>query len=234
MAINERNTVFFLFLEMKYCYRIKKSASGMIRIPKIIHLDSIQFRCKTTYRFLLEWLLWTLSTPAPRQSWIILPELLQRVIFCRSRKGINAVKFPPQLSPQCVDIIKAFGCWFWSLQESFGEGKAMFWCEGSLDGGEQHLRGLPFSLEGSLLHYQFLTVSDLCIFQNPHTDAGRFYKLSPCLRKQARLFWEPPKTKSDISALGEESYCDSGLRPRYPKTTRTCFMYVARQSVFDP
>lgn len=35
---------------------MKKSASGMIRIPKMIHLDSIQFRCEATYRFLLEWL----------------------------------------------------------------------------------------------------------------------------------------------------------------------------------
>jgi hypothetical protein len=27
------------------------------------------------------------------------------------RKGISAVKFPPQLSPQCVDIIKAMTKW---------------------------------------------------------------------------------------------------------------------------
>lgn len=99
---------------------------------------------------------WSGSTPStsvPRQSWIILQNFF-RVIFCRSRKGINAVKFPPQLSPQCVDIIKAFGCWFWSLQERFGEAKAMFWREGFLDGDEQHLCRMPyFSLEGSLLHY---------------------------------------------------------------------------------
>lgn len=153
---------------------MKKSASGMIRIPKMIHLDSIQFRCEATYRFLLEWL-----NPFNISATSILDppsELLQRVSFGRSRKGINAVKFPPQLSPQCVDIIKAFGCWFWSLQERFGEAKAMFWREGFLDGGEQHLCRMPyFSLEGSLLHYLFITVNDLDILEDPHADAGGLF-----------------------------------------------------------
>ena len=40
---------------------------------------------------------------------------IKHLEFCarfslRPRKGINSVKFPPQLSPQCVDLIKAGTC----------------------------------------------------------------------------------------------------------------------------